>query len=141
MWNAQINALNLIGTSKIVNEIWVSQYYDWSFLWSFINVKTACKFIGSFINFLRMVINSMRALYKQATWKVLCKFDTQAFLELYFSDLSDEFHMFPLLYIHKFYQSFLSDKKLKSLDIGTGPIIINFAPFASEIVLSWVHWK
>ena len=67
------------------------------------------------------------------------KFDTQAFLESYFSDLSDEFHTFPLPYIHKFYQSFHSDKKLKILDIGTGPIIINFisaAPYASEIVLS-----
>ena len=67
------------------------------------------------------------------------KFNTQTYLESYFSDLSSEIHLIPLPFIHQFYQSFDSEKNLKILDFGTGPSIINFisaAPYASEIVLS-----
>ena len=67
------------------------------------------------------------------------KFNTQAYLESYLSDLSSEVIMFPLPYIHQFYQSFDSDKKLKILDIGSGPSIVNSisaVPYSSEIVLS-----
>ena len=54
------------------------------------------------------------------------KFNTQTYLESYFSDLSSEIHLIPLPFIHQFYQSFDSDKKLKILDVGAGPSIINF---------------
>ena len=37
-------------------------YNGFNIIWSVISVKTACKFIGSFINFLRVVINSVRVV-------------------------------------------------------------------------------
>ena len=67
------------------------------------------------------------------------KFDTQVYLQKY-ADSPDPIRLFPLKHLHEFYQSYKStERKLKILDIGTGPVIsyaISAAPYASEIVLS-----
>ena len=68
------------------------------------------------------------------------KFDPQAYLSMYFKDLSDPVRVFPLKHFHEFYKTYGQTKaNLKILDYGTGPTIayvISAVPYAAEIVLS-----
>jgi len=68
------------------------------------------------------------------------KFDSHAFLQMYYTGDISPIRLFLLKQLHDFYQSYKStDEKLKILDVGSGPVVahtISAAPQASEIVLS-----
>ena len=81
------------------------------------------------------------SLYRGAnTKRYHDEFDPQDYLQTYYTDTSFEQLRFIMKQVHTFYQSYKSSEtKLKILDVGSGPSImqvISAAPYASEIVLS-----